>query len=412
MKQILLLMVVFGLQACSTTAPGTAAGITYRLPRTDAKVTLGVDVEACSPVRVTSSLKVDAVAGAREGYFYVSGSELSADVTKRSLTIDVDSNGVISSINATSTDQATVIVGNLVKIGATVAAGVAGLVAEEPQVVCNDETIRNLARLTALKSSLASALAKEVPPSELANAQKNIDALASAVVAAQAKTHRDVSATIKLEDVKTDGQTTIDVPFEPAPLGKLFDTEYPNPKRTVQGVTKDSLALFRVKLSSVVGTPQAKDGLVGGSSSATDSCAASITVPAAKLVTLTLTPVGKLLDDGTKRSLPQSMYVSQIGADGTFCISAGFGENRSMGLKFDKFGQVTEFNWSADSRAANITSALAGSASDASSIVTKLAPSELTRQKAELDELTTENNLQLARHCKAILDAGGTSCSK
>ena len=106
------------------------------------------------------------------------------------------------------------------------------------------------------------------------------------------------------------------------------------------------------------------------------------------------------------------MYVSQIGADGTLCISAGFGENRAMGLKFDKFGQVTEFSWSADSRAANITSALAGSASDASSIISKLAPSELTREKSELDELTTENSLLLARQCKAVLDAGGTSCPK
>jgi len=410
MKQILLLMAVFVLQACSTTAPGTAAGITYRLPRTDAKVTLGVDVVKCSPLRITSTLKVDAVAGARDDYLYVSSTELSAGVTKRSVTIDVDGNGVISAINTTSTDETTVIVGNILKIGATVT-GAVGLVANNRPVVCNDETIKNLARLTALNSSLTAAVSNEVAPGERVNAQKNIDTLAAAVVAAQAKLHRDVIGTVKPEDLKADGATTIDVPFERAPLGQLFNTVYLAPKGTVQGVTEDALWLFRVTVSSVY-APNAKDGLVGGSSSATDRCGAYITVPAAKRVMLTLKPVGYLIDDKTQKNLPQSMYVSQIGADGTLCISAGFGENRAMGLKFDKFGQVTEFSWSADSRAANITSALAGSASDASSIISKLAPSELTREKSELDELTTENSLLLARQCKAVLDAGGTSCPK
>lgn len=407
MNRILLLMAVLCLQACSTTDPGTAAGITYRLPRTDANVTLGIDIDDCSPLKLTSSLQVDAVAGAQDKYFHVAGSELSADVTKRAITIDVDSNGVISSVNATSTDQATVIVGNLVKIGSVIAtAGLFGLTIDQPTpITCNDDTVRNVARLKALKSALKSSLdalpKKGTSPKEIADAQKNIDALASDVVTTAATVHRDLMGTVKLESFNLHEATTINVPFQPSTLKTL--------KELFNGIDETSIELFQIDVLGVV-APAPVNGLTGGSTRATDECHTYITVPVAKRVDLTLTPTGKLVKNATQKIPSYSMYASQIAGEGTFCISAEFGENRTMGLKFDKFGGVTEFSWSADSRAANITSALAGSASDASTIAGKIAPSDLTREKAELDELTTKNNLQLARVCQAILAAGGTSC--
>ena len=100
--------------------------------------------------------------------------------------------GVISSINAASTDETAAIVGDVIKIGAT-AANVAFVNINPIKFACKPQTAnrkpqtaQNLAQLNALNSSVKSSQDKP-----LAN-QRNIEALASAVVSAQAALHREV----------------------------------------------------------------------------------------------------------------------------------------------------------------------------------------------------------------------------
>ena len=93
--------------------------------------------------------------------------------------------GVISSINAASTGETAAIVGDVIKIGAT-AANVAFVNINPIKFACKPQTVQNLAQLNALNSSLKSSQDKP-----LAN-QRNIEALASAVVSAQAALHREV----------------------------------------------------------------------------------------------------------------------------------------------------------------------------------------------------------------------------
>lgn len=416
-KRILLVAAALSIQACTTTDPGDGAGITYRLPRTDAKVTLGIDVVECQPLKVDATLKIDAVASAQDGYIHISGAELSSQVTKRALTIDVDDSNVIASVNSTSTDQSSIILGNVVKLGASVAGAVLGGQEQQTdvaQVICNPTTVQNVTTLKKLQSALDSAVLKLSTASNPSNQQKTVDTLTSAVATAKTKVHRDVTATIKLESVIRD--QPYQVPFDDSAvhiLSELFSTSYWNPKNKHDSktVNADSIQLF--SLTAIAAQqPAMQDGMDGDKPSTPSACAQSIVVPSAKAVTLTVTASGSVINQGQTKSATQSMYASQIGENGRLCISAGFGENRVVGLKFDKFGRATELSWTADARAANVSSALAGSSSDASTIVTQLKNVDLTREKATLDQASTENSLQLARICKAVLDAGGTSCPK
>lgn len=423
MKRILLVAAVVFLQACSTTNPGDAAGITYRLPRTDAKVTLGIDVSDCSPLKVESTLKVDAVASARDGYISVSGASLSSQVTKRALIVDVDDNYVISSVNSTSTDQSSVIAGNVIKLGATVVGAVLAAPDQRDitQVVCNTATVKNVASLKKLQSSLDALVAKADMERDPVGEQKKIDTLTTAVATAKAKLHKDVTVNIKPELIPDNKAYA--VPFDDGAyrtLSELFGTAYFHPtkgQKDSSEINDDSIQLFNLVATSKV-LPDPQNGLEGDKASGSNPCGQSIEVPLAKMVTLTVTASGPMIvgnqNNGKhqEKSATEVMSISQIGDNGKLCISAAFGENRVVGLKFDKFGRATEFNWTADARAANVTSALAGSASDASTIATKLKDVGLNRQKADLDQVSTENSLQLARICKNILDAGGTACPK
>src|SRR6476620_6526895 len=103
-------------QGCATN-PGNAAGVVYRFPRTDATVTVSVDISKCDTLTLDASVTIDAVAGTRDdGWVQVPGSALSSYFTARTLKIMVDDNFVISSINSVATDKTAQIVGDVIKI--------------------------------------------------------------------------------------------------------------------------------------------------------------------------------------------------------------------------------------------------------------------------------------------------------
>jgi hypothetical protein len=143
------------------------------------------------------------------------------------------------------------------------------------------------------------------------------------------------------------------------------------------------------------------------------TCEQWMLIPPARPVKVVLVPSGEIvvgaLETGEK-TIAATVPAAQLGDAAKLYLSATFGENRTVGLKFDKFGRRTEFVWSAEATAANATSALTGVAADASKIVTTLEGRSLAADKLELNRLTTEQNLRKARACQALLDAGATSC--
>lgn len=306
--------------ACSTTDPGSSAGIDYRLPRTDAKITLGIDVLQCDDdaarplVVIKSSLKIDAVAGVRDGYWHISGSELSSDVTKRGLTIDVDENGVISSVNASSANQSAVILGNIIKLAATAVSLAAAPASDNVKVVCNDKTRKALANAKILQNAIngsSNTVIKTKSERSSLDAGDNVNTLASRLATAKLSLHRDISASIHPENVAQ--KANVVVAFPQDEFSELFDTAYDNRKvkNDQKGMNEDSMKLFDIE-ARVESTATSSKALIGSVSGTLSSCAESIVLPRAAPVKFVLTPKGKLFDVTLNETVSETLYVSHV----------------------------------------------------------------------------------------------------
>lgn len=407
-----ILPVITLLQACATTNPGTAAGIYYRMPRTDALVTLTLDVEACTPrLKVESGLKIDPVAGLREGLWHVSGEELASAMKKRSLTIDVDDNGLITGVNATTADQTAAVLGSIIKIAAIAATFAQDNPESSPVIICSAATQTNLALTTALPTQINQIKAGLATSPKPEDDQKRIDALAAQLVAAKAALHVETTAKLKLETTMSGTANAKPLEFDLTPLKDVFTTGFvgTNPKQSIPGIDNSAKPGLLVKAYYV--PVELKNGLNGGNTSGVETCKMTITVPATQNVKVMLDHSGSIVR-GNGAEVSQLLPASQLGTDGLLCLSAGFGENRTLGLKFDKYGRTSEFSYSAESRATTVAGALAGAAPDASTFVKTLQGRKLADDKAELDRLTTEQSLAKARACQQLLDAGASSCPK
>lgn len=427
-KVIPILPLALLLQACGTTNPGDAAGITYRLPRTDAKVTLSIDVLDChykdpkaadpkkTPdlgLQLKASLKVDAVAGARDEAFHVNGADLNSSTIKRSLTIGVDDNGVISNINSTSTDQRAVIFGNVAKIGVTLVGTLAAPAGAEstPVIICNKNTENALANLKAAESAMNSAKLNATSSanrnSTITDTQKKINALAQLIAGYKATLHRDVPGEIEIDELTSDDKK-VEVEFDKSVLSELFDTAYVGRghKNPDEGITKESVKLFNASASLESDTSPSNAVNIEKESSL-KKCEQAIVLPNARTRTLVVETTGSLFE---KKKLHKSLPVSQLNPNSSLCLSTTFGENRTISLKMDKFGRVTELIWVSDAQLANITSAIAGTAPDVGTTYEGVRDLGVARDKLELTRLQTEQSLRKARQCQAILDAGGTQC--
>jgi hypothetical protein len=400
-RRIARVAIAFGtllVQACATTNPGSSAGIDYRLPRTDVAVTLGIDVTHCTPLAIDATLGIDAIAGAQDAYWHIPGSALSSFFTQRALTVEVDDNGVISSINDTATDMRTAMLGDVVKLVATLAAlpGVARATTRTPRAAvpldCKDDTKDALAVVGGLESRLAQ-LQQEAPKSRNpVAARKNIDAVAAMLVSARSMLHQDVAVTVQPEAIPAVGQYPLVLDLDRDALGQIFDHVDDDSVRAL------NVYAWATEIADPTNTFPAKP---------TSSCEQAIVLPYAKPVKITLWPAGDLFAAHTEVS--QTIYASQLGGTRDLCISAGFGENRTVSLKMDKFGRVSEFTWNSDARGANITGALAGAAPDVASAVTAIRDRKVNKEKQELDRINTEIQLRQARECLAKLQAG-SSC--
>jgi hypothetical protein len=129
-------------------------------------------------------------------------------------------------------------------------------------------------------------------------------------------------------------------------------------------------------------------------------------VPATKVAKVSLLPTGDSVKD-VKADL--TMPLAQWSKPARLCADVGFGEARTVGLTFNKYGQTTEFAWNSEARGETITGGIAGMAPDLVSFGKTVAgPSEIDEQKREIDRLETQQKLEALRACQRIKAAGGT----
>ena len=439
MRCAAILLIGVSLSGCATTDPGTSVQIGYRMPRTDARVSMALDVTQCesSPgvddLEAAATLKVEMIAGADEKLYRVEGKRLASAVIKRGLTISRDpESGVITGINASASDQRSVILANVVAFAAKAVAFAANPRGPRGyRLVCTDATKAVANEIRSLRDDIAKqrkAMATAVDIKPLTDAM-TADATRIAVLREQL--HRDVVGKIAIPaNLYSLGTTATavfpeagevlnseDVKFDWTPFKDLV-TSVPfggaaapaDPKDPAPGADAD----FRVAVSFRRPPEAAVDGLAWTKEPNKDvtACSLWVKVPAPLPLNLIVDPVGPLYGDTplNKRATVQPVVAAQLRDPGTVCLSSGFGENRTVGLKFDKFGGTTEMAWASDARAANIASSLGGISGDAFGIASTISGRKLADEKAELDQLNTSQALRKARACQELLDAGATKC--
>jgi hypothetical protein len=401
------------LSGCETTDPGDGAGIQYYLPKTDAALSVGLTLSQCDNggYKIGAEGNLSGVAGAQTKPVYIDGKLLVSSRIKRTLHIAVNDSGVISSINSDTGDRTAAIIGNVLKaivsfLPLVTPAATRDHQEGDPQ--CKDDVVAALARvrhipdeITGLRNQLAGG---NLPPRAERQAVARIDALAREMASLQTGILRidtpplalDLSPSEQEKKMSKEGDITL-----PADILKKWIKD----EKAADGFAKR----FKIHWSasekdesSIKPMPEHLD------KSTPAVCRFSIPVPAVKLVSIMAT--GSDLLDGFKGS--SDLPVAQWADPAQLCIDARLGESRTVAVTFDSFGRRTDFSWTAEATGETISGALAGIAPDAASVIGAIrGPSELARDKAELDRLQTQQQLNQLRRCKAILDAGGFDCN-
>lgn len=393
MKKWLAVAVAVMLAGCATTDPRGAADIRYHLPRTDAKVTLSLTLRSCNPIKVDASTTLSAVVSADEKEYVVSGATLASSRVSRKVRVDLNDDGILTSVNTTSTDKTAQIVGNYIQ-------GIAQIVgavlltsegADATKLTCYSEIAHAVSRAQKIGQEIDQLRQSATPVGE--ERWKTLKALANELGALDAYLTIDVKGTIVVD------RNTLPIEGKPRPIvlqtgpfAKWFDIS----KAQTEIATKFELSWWATESTPSV------------SRAATGACKLSLSIPAPTMVTIHV--AGRSLVEKVSGDL--SFPAAQRGTPRELCLDVGLGEGRTVALTLDTFGRTKIYDWSSDASGEAISAAFAGAAKSAGSLLQVFqGPSDLARKQLEISELEAELKLQDLRACKATRDHGGT-CEK
>lgn len=407
---------------CASTDPGSGAAIQYRLPETKASAVLTLAMVKCpdkngAGMELEPSLAIVAKASAGDDLHVIYARDLASVRTKRTLTVNVDDNGVISGINSEVEDRTAAIIANVASTAVKVAAialapDIDGGNGAQSKLTCKDDFEDIVERASDLKEiveTLQIELAKADAAASRKELREEIDAVAfeiarlrtgplsKAVVANIPLTLADGAA----QDLVFKYDGLLEDWFN-APALITTDGAIPNPNPPTEQERMDAFFGVRLTINDVTAHPvQAK--------AAKDNCKFKIAVPAQTKVTIKLKPSGEALADVGEKAA--TIPVAQRGGDEFVCLSARFAESRSMNMAFNAFGERKSLTWSSGARGEAISGAVA-SLAESGGTVTSLfdEPSELERQKALIGEVDTRLKYNAAKLCEEAAKAGATSC--
>lgn len=411
------------LAACTTTDAGPGASIAYRMPRTDAQIALTATLAHCDATGLAlqdANLTITAVAGARPELWTLDGTALASGRIKRSLKITTsdDGNRVITGINATQTDKTPAIMGNVVKTLAELipSATMAPALLESkppPPPLCSHEAGLALDRVDTIRAgiiALREQLKRQTDPAKAKKLNTALNNLATELAGLQTGVlHVETSAFLTLPDKPFQGQrppapTTVTLDDEP--FAKWFDAD--SRAARAQRVAR----LFALNVSAEEEPAGKSQPVTVRDPKTLRACGLSMWVPATVAAQVRVTAVGpayaKLGDLTAQSRLPVSQWADPV----PLCLDAGFGEDRTVNLSLDKYGETVTLDWTSEATAATVSGAIAGMAPDAVSAVQTLHPSQDAVEKSEIERLQTRQQLNQLRHCQAVIDNGGYDCSQ
>lgn len=444
--QIFVFALLFG--GCTSTKPGSGAGIRYYLPKTIVKADLTLVLKDCknnskghAQLDVEPKLSWTLTPGTDGQARMLSGELLGSKRIKRQLSVSLHPSGLISGINSTNQDRTAAIISNAGKI-ATKILIVAASTDSNPATSkikynCHSDLTSNLQSINNLKKNIVRKQKKlrsgrfSGSPKEI---QEEIDALAFEIAKIKSVSPMTLSfsKTIPIDDLdlsavysRTKGKDedlNIDKDKNEAVIESDIDFEFKDifdkwlEKSNVDGIQTEHEAKKSFKKNLQItwaGKKSVHEKAIISKNDKLDdfkACELSILVPSQTYIDLQITPKGKLYDKKLE-IITKSIPAPQLGNSEELCLSVGFAENRTINMSFNEFGQRTSFTWSSEAKAENVTSALAGIANDVSTTMSTLeGQSELDKQLETIKQVNTQIQYNNALLCQQAAAEGATSC--
>lgn len=427
MKRQALVTLVLATQlgGCATMAPGTGAGITYAMPRTDAIVTLNLLLTSCSPLGAEGVVTVTPAAGAQTQTYRISGDDLASARVRRSIKIGVNTSGAITQVNASASDRTAQIAAGVVKTTVTLAPMMALTGPRPPE--CRPEVAAALARAARLEGQIRNIRAELGEPftgsgRDLPDRrqQRLAEALPGLITElATLKTdilHLSLSGRAVLDPVATRGNafatTTGTVALQASELAKWYQGT--DAQLTAAFGNRLTFAWSAERLSSTPiqisswgsGIEGVAAGITEGGTQTVKACDLGMPIPTPARVRVTVTPPTGI--DFANSIPPFTVHAAQWNQPASLCLNAAFGETRSAELTFDDFGRTTAFAWVSEARAEALSTVAAGAAADV--VGYWRSQTDVVQQQSEALALETQQKLNRLRACEAILAAGGYTC--
>lgn len=405
------------MSACATTQPHEAAGIDYRLPRTDATVKSAMTLRSCVPLSVEADVEIVPEPGAQDTLYRVAGEDLASARIKRDLKVSLSDTGVITGINSANQDKTPEIIGNALKIAGTVVGIGAGrpmtpTTVQPAPLVCRPDVANALARADWLKGDISRVRAQLINQptnvglvKELNRATRELGTLQEGILHIETKGDLELNPPVPTAANPRPTETSwAAVGLDMTPFSEWFEETAGSGQNAGHEAALAEAFGLTWKVSAQP-RPEYTPQPLPAASRTLRNCRFAIAVPAVLDVKVEVQRRGTALPPGTAAA--KVMPAAQWTNPNNLCLDVGFGEQRSIDLSFNKFGQTTAFGWASEATAATVSGALAGYASDASAIVSTVRGSELAAMKAEIDHIETEQKLEELRRCKRIRDAGG-----
>lgn len=428
-----LLITTSFLTACVTTNPGEGASIQYKLPKTSATASLTMILDNCPTdtdgIKVEASLSVTASAGVQDTPVIVSGAELASIRTRRSLTINVNEDGVLSGVNAASEDRTSAIISNTLSAVTTLTGALTGppptgTKVKDPgaRMRCNKETrdhLTNISNLRAEIEGLRHELSRSGPTRSRSDISEDINVLALEVARIRTGPLMQVlNASVPLGVSPSPTYAALEFKYEKISEDwfEVPMTTLPSPAPGVPTPSPIAQPLTKEELNFVFGAAWKSDVIVptdalsrSGSRKKVGSCKLKLAVPSQTQGTISLQPYGIAIADVAEDSM--NTPIPQWNPNDHICLSARFAENRTVAVTFNPFGQRQSLSWTSQAQGETATSALSSLATSATGLKTALeGQSELERQQAEILRVNTQIQYNNVTLCEMAAQEGATSC--
>jgi hypothetical protein len=390
--------------------------LNYRLPETAVGGTLSLTLEECgSSLTVSGEFALKAEAGAAGPVFTLTPRDLEGFRTKRTLNIALHDSGTIATINSSNADRTGAILGNVVKFAASVAGAFFGVGVPKAslaggQTICSKAVEAALHRVRQIDDLIVTLRGQSLPqdPSDYSKNVRMIDRL---IVERQGLRsgllHVDLEAPFDLAAAAPAGADSVGgtVQVDLKPIAKAWL------KGTVpagQAISVEWKAALPPGLSGVPAQAPAQtcQDELAQAGRARMIC---LVDPARVRFSATAKATGLQWIGGSPQLEAKKTFpVAQWGTLQRLLLNAKLGSAREVSLTLDKFGRVSDMKWNSEARGENLTGSAATLAGQIQGIAS--ANSDLAQQKAEIEELTTQQSLNRLRACRDILSRGGSKC--